>query len=524
MICKQCNKEFIISSEDKEFYQRIGVPEPTLCHECRRQRRLAFRNEMNLYQDKCDLCGKNIISAYSPDKQQKVYCQDCFWSDKWSAFDYNQNYDPTKSFFTQFQELMKKTPRIALINKEAENSEYCNFALRNKNSYLLFTCCECQDSFYAFRSFKNREICDALNVLNCELCYEIIDSVNCYNCLYVQHSSNCSNCFLGYDLADCHNCFGCTMQIRANYKIFNQQYSEAEYQQEINKLKSNLPVAFAKFNELKKQTIHKFADSVQCENCTGDVIYRSENCLNCFGLSDSENCKYCCDASHLKDCYDLDNDDNSELVYESIGSEHNYSHYFNDISWYNREINYCSLCFHSKNIFGCCSMIKGEFCILNKQYSEDEYNNLRKKIIEDIKKSKEYGEFFPIDISLFAYNETIAQDYYPLTKEEILQKGYQWKEEEKPNIQQASENIKKCVKCESIFRITPQENNFYNKLNIAKPEKCFKCRHRSRIALRNPRKIFKRNCAKCAKEIVTSYGPDRVEKIYCEDCYNKELY
>ena len=32
----------------------------------------------------------------------------------------------------------------------------------------------------------------------------------------------------------------------------------------------------------------------------------------------------------------------------------------------------------------------------------------------------EWGEFFPSSISPFGYNETVAQDYYPMTREEVF--------------------------------------------------------------------------------------------------------
>ena len=44
-----------------------------------------------------------------------------------------------------------------------------------------------------------------------------------------------------------------------------------------------------------------------------------------------------------------------------------------------------------------------------------------------------YGEFFPSELSPFCYNETIAQEYFPLTKEEATEQGYKWKEKEERN-------------------------------------------------------------------------------------------
>jgi CxxC-x17-CxxC domain-containing protein len=44
------------------------------------------------------------------------------------------------------------------------------------------------------------------------------------------------------------------------------------------------------------------------------------------------------------------------------------------------------------------------------------------------------------------------------------------------------------------------------------------------MAQRNPRKLYERKCHKCDKEIKTTYSPDRKELVYCEECYNKEIY
>jgi len=95
--CKKCTQNFEITNQDLEFYKKISpkfdwkvyeISAPTLCPDCRQQRRLSFRNERNLYRRKCDATGKSIISIYSPDKEYKVYNSDFWWSDKWDAMDY----------------------------------------------------------------------------------------------------------------------------------------------------------------------------------------------------------------------------------------------------------------------------------------------------------------------------------------------------------------------------------------------------------------------------------------------------
>ncbi|MCB9806736.1 hypothetical protein H6768_02390 [Candidatus Peribacteria bacterium] len=42
----------------------------------------------------------------------------------------------------------------------------------------------------------------------------------------------------------------------------------------------------------------------------------------------------------------------------------------------------------------------------------------------------EWGEFFPLTLSPFGYNETVAQDYFPISEKEAQKKGYKWKSDD----------------------------------------------------------------------------------------------
>ena len=63
--CQNCKKDFTIKSEDFSFYEKIKVPAPTWCPECRMIRRMNFRNERSLYKQNCALCKKSTISMYA---------------------------------------------------------------------------------------------------------------------------------------------------------------------------------------------------------------------------------------------------------------------------------------------------------------------------------------------------------------------------------------------------------------------------------------------------------------------------
>ena len=145
--CNECGASFQMSTSELQFLSqcspRIGerelpIPPPTLCPPCRRQRRLAWRNERSLFRRSCDKCDQNVISMYPPEAPYRVYCPSCYWSDDWSHTDYGRDVDFTKPIFEQFQELLTEVPLISLINVNSENSNYCHRIYGGRNNYMSF--------------------------------------------------------------------------------------------------------------------------------------------------------------------------------------------------------------------------------------------------------------------------------------------------------------------------------------------------------------------------------------------------
>ena len=91
-VCKKCNTSFEITDKDLEFYEKISpifdwkkylIPSPTLCPDCRQQRRLAFLNQVSLYKNKCLECWKDIISRFSVKSWKKNFCNECWSKEDW---------------------------------------------------------------------------------------------------------------------------------------------------------------------------------------------------------------------------------------------------------------------------------------------------------------------------------------------------------------------------------------------------------------------------------------------------------
>src|ERR1700687_3598884 len=99
--CQNCKASFMIEPDDFAFYEKIKVPSPTWCPDCRMLRRLLWRNERILYKRQCKAPGhsEGLISIFPEDTSHPVYDQEYWWSDDWDASTYGREYDFSKPFF-----------------------------------------------------------------------------------------------------------------------------------------------------------------------------------------------------------------------------------------------------------------------------------------------------------------------------------------------------------------------------------------------------------------------------------------
>jgi hypothetical protein len=566
-VCQNCKNDFTIEPDDFSFYDKIKVPPPTFCPECRMIRRMIWRNVRNLYRTNCSIegHGEKILSVYSSDKPLKVSDKEYWWSDKFNALDYGKDYDFSKPFFIQFIDLLKQVPLPNVGGINMINSDYTNMTIDSKNCYLVFSANRNENCYYSDGINDCKNSMDLLSSRSSDLLYESVDCNNCFSVSFGIKASGCIDSMFLYDCRNCSNCFGCWNLRNKQYYIFNEKYNKDEYFKKIKSFKIYSYVNLSKINDIYKnklaKSIRKFADITSSENVSGNSIEHSNNCHNAFDIFETNNSKYV--SRFLKgggsDNYDITTATNPELCYESngIGSSSNTKF---GIAGANTSDSYFifSCVSSSKNLFGCVSINKGEYCILNKQYTKEEYEELIPKIIKHMNdmpyidscgRIYKYGEFFPSDLSPFCYNETIAQEYFPLTKEQAIQQGYKWKEKEErnytidiknedipDNINDITDDIttkiiecahKDCNhQCTEAFKIIPEELTFYRRMNLPIPRLCPNCRHGERIIQRNPMKLWHRSCMKegCTNEFETSYAPERPEIVYCEKCYQGEVY
>jgi len=567
-ICQNCKKDFTIEPEDFKFYEKISVPSPTFCPHCRYIRRLLDRNEWTLYQRKCDATGENIVSIYKPEVPFPVYRQAEWWSDKWDALSYGQEIDFSRPFFEQFDELSRKVPHLAIVNSKSTNSEYTNQSEENKDCYMLAACGKNEKCMYSnWLQDSNYFVGDSYCLEKSELCYESLNCTRCHTSIYLHDSADCISCHFSIDLRGCSNCFGCVGLRNKNYCFFNKQLSKEEYEKRTEELlgtRDGIHRAQEKFREFSLKFPRKFYHGTKnMEFISGDYIEETGRTRESFNCRHNENVGYSQDAWYSKDSLDI-TEIWAELSYECQGCAVISRSIALRSTWDAFDSYYTNMSFGCSNLFGCIGLRQKHNCILNKQYSKEDYDELKAKLIEHMKKTGEWGEYFPASISPFAYNECTAWDYCPLSKEEAIAKGYTWydrperdykitiqardlpetigevgdgilKEVIGCDSQTSDEKKKNHPICTTAFQIHPMELEFYRKMNLPLPIKCFSCRRTDRFALRNPRQLWHRVCmceiknhdwhasGKCNNEFETSYAPDRPDIIYCEKCYNQEI-
>jgi len=548
--CTACKEQFIVTADDFGFYSKMDVPAPTLCPICRFKRRALWRNEMTLYSRRCDLCRKSIISMYHPTSPYTVYCQNCWDSDGWDPFSYGRDYNPTRPFFEQFLELLRAVPKTGTYATsdvgQNINSDYTNFAGGNKDCYLIFNAGPKNENCAYSRGLTNSK--DTFDAYYGDALERVYEGVNVQNSTGIAWGQNVTDSLNSWFLRNCsnlQNCFGCVNLRHKSYHFLNEPLAQREYEKRVASIlgsHSAIEKFKKQFEDFMLKFPHRASNNLKNKDVTGDYIFESKNCHNCFEASFCEDVRYASFIKYSKDCQDiLGHGRQSELLLEgvAVGSSIRVVG-----SWWvttSHDIEYSFACRSSKYCFGCDSVRGAQFTILNKQYPEGKYRELRKQIVEELTREGLYGLYFPPEIAPFAYNETVAQDNFPLTKERAIREGFRWQDDlqktmskETVQSQDVQDHIKDvpdsimretlvCTSCGRNYRIIAQELQFYRTMTLPLPRWCFYCRHIDRIRRRGPMKLFDRTCAKCAKPIKTNYAPERPEIVYCESCYQKEV-
>ncbi len=552
--CTQCGTSYSYTNEDLAMLDSLSpafkskkelIPPSPFCPRCRQQRRVCWRSERALHKRNCDLCGRHMLSMYEPETNYTVYCPDCFWSDKWNQDASGRAFDFSKTFAEQFNDLLHTAPLMSLTHVNAQNSEYCNRIYGGRNNYLSFIVLfDTESSLYSYYMMKCKDVCDVCTCQHCELCYDVTDGENSHQCFYSTRIRNCSDSYFLEDCIGCRHCYMCKNMVQKEYCIRNKQYSKEEYEkflieQPLHK-RSEVKKRKAEAREFFLSQPYRATMVLNCENAVGSNIFYMKDSHECYDFYESERMRYCTLGEKSHDCMDCYGFGYGEFCYETISFNNGHHNLFCAESTEASDLLY-SFCLlqNSHDCFGCVGLKKRSYCIFNKQYTQEEYEELVPKIIEHMRQTGEWGLYFPPALCPFSYNESAIQEHMPLPPDQARQIGFRWRDRDPREylpqsitLPDSIDNVKDeltkevlaCQGCGRNYKFVPQELTFYRQFRLPVPDHCHDCRHAARMATRPPRLLWDRTCDNCQKPIKASYPPERPEIVHCEECYLGLIY
>lgn len=559
-ICAVSGTEFAVFQSDVDFYSKISptfdgvkftIPTPTLCPEERQRRRLAWRNERKLYKRTCDATGKQIVTIYAPEKLYTVY-DTAFWRWDWrDAMQFGQDIDFKKSFTEQFWTLLTLVPKIGIMNDNGVNSEncaYCQDFAFGKNCYMCSWAWYLENCLYCDTEVvHSKYMVDSMVIGQSEYCYACDSSTKLYKCIYVSNAENSSNCFFSENIKWCNHCIMCDGLSNASYHYKNKPISKDTYDTLVKDIQQNFEKRKNDYMLYKNNeaTIKPSMTMVSCTSSFGNALYHAKDCVCVYDAHDPLRSKYVYGCDAAVDSHDITISWWPQRCYDSVTPDNGYNNARCIFTWKSKFCFYCDNCHSCSDCFGCVGLKHKQYCIFNKQYTKDEYEKNVALLIKHMQSTNEWWIFFDPKLCPFSYNETIAQEYFPIKKDQAKDLWFGWMEQEQPiNLPEKADSIQWSVLPQTIqeiddsiiqkiiicnltqkpFRITKEELQFYRSMNIPIPRIHPDVRHAERLNNKPWRTLHLRHCDKTGEKILSCYPPNTPFQVYSQEAYEKEIY
>jgi hypothetical protein len=544
--CEKCGQDFAILADDIPFYEKMDLPLPGMCMHCRFKYLLSFWVFGRFRIAKSALSGKTIITVFPESVPFPIYDKTEFVSDAWDPLTYGKDYDLSRPFIDQFVELQSVVPHPHQSGIKNVNCDWTDDMWESKDAYLTRSALHLENVLYGYRILNCKNCVDIAMSWDLERSYDCLYCFKSYNLKYSFNSRDCMDSLFLYDCRNCQNCFMCWNLRNQKYCILNQQYTKEEYEKKLKEynLKSRAVVDELKrefWEHIKQDAIHRQDYNLQAINSPGNFLNNDKNCYECYFIEDSENCRYAF-RGRSKEVFDAVGVLDCEKCSLEVQTSYDYNNFcclYSNNCRYSAYLDFCEEC---ENCFGCVGVRKKKYCILNKQYTKEEYESLIEKIKADMKKRGEWGKFLPLSAAYCGYNITLGQMMFPMTKEEAIKFGAKWEEPKEPHydniinagnlpdsIDQVGDDIVKqrilCPESKLSYNITKDELAFYKEHGIPLPRRQFDWRTIERFKPFSMMAIRQKgNCYLCNKEIEHYYSPELdFKKIACLECYQREV-
>ncbi|MFN8390241.1 MAG: hypothetical protein U0136_08135 [Bdellovibrionota bacterium] len=527
---------------ERDICRRHDIPLPVAPAAERLRSLFAFRSGHYLWPTRCERTGKRILSATPPSKGYKIYDVDAWLADDWDAKDFGRPYDFTRPFFEQFSDLLSVVPisNVSGGHASLENSGYCNFVSAAKNCYLIFSGSSIEDCLYGRFLYRSRNLIDCFYARDCELCYSCRDIEQSYGLSFSSGCSACSESTFLENCRSCRNCYCCSNLVRKEFYWMNEPLSPSEWHARRNAVdlgnRDVLNREKARAREFFISQPTRAIYGTHSEGSTGNYLHQTKDCFESYLISESELIDHCVWMNNAKSCaFVVGFGNGSELLYNSVGVGNSAFQVFFSAQCRGsvRDLEYCFLTeAGSHDCFGCVSVRRSQFCILNKQYSESEYRELLSRVKAHMRSTGEYGRFFPNRLAPSPYNQSDAAFAFPLDRESAEGLGFGWGDEPSTNAASSAvapnhialadhtvlDQVFQCTATKRGYKFQRKELEFLQSARIALPsESPFeRIRQSASFLLWKPTALI--SCAGCGENCTSVFDP-KLRPILCEGCY-----
>ncbi|MDA1038209.1 MAG: hypothetical protein O2877_00795 [bacterium] len=548
-ICAITGEKWMMGEEEIGWYKKFNMPPSKLSQNTRWKWEAYYDIGYQFWWNKHFDTGKPVLSFHHPATGVRVL------PDKeWHARDFSNIQKPldlNRPFFDQMQALLREVPMPATFNKEEPENSIALFSFGDRDSYFTFACRSAR-SFFLIGAFDVEDTSAVFLSSESSKSHSVLHSHRIYNCRYVRESFDCMDSVFLFDCRNCKNCFGASNKRNAEYVWFNEQLSKSEWERrraEVDLGSRRVVEDHMRHFEklLLEESVWPESFNFGSEDAIGDYLNQATRCYYCFdsekGAVDNywsawmygaptQNA-FCWGAVNSSECYlCVSSPESSRLKcsYRSTRCE---------------QSEYLFGCIDCVNCFGCIGIKNKQFCILNKQYSEEDYWNLVDQLKCQLLEDGSYGEYFPTTMATTYVPENGAVLYAGASESDMRalgglvfdpeSEGATGKDRVDLAMARRVEEIPDSIDdlsddwigvpiydshTKRTFAFLKPEVEYYRKMRIAPPAEHFVLRMKQLSDVGQKAQFIHKHCSACSKEIVVSVNlryPDR--KIYCRDCY-----
>ena len=554
--CQLTGEKWFMDEIEIVWYRHFNVPPSKYSPQTRMKLLYGYVAIFDVWYNRHALTGKPTISNVHPATGIRVLPDQ-----EWFGTDFTEkgmDMDLSQPFFHQYYTLSRAVPRAAGNHYvlPVRSTAFISFGDEDSHFVLASQSKRCTSCVNAYDAEDSAEVA---RMRTGNLCCNVIHSDRLHHCSFVRESFDCMDSSFLFDCRNCSFCFGATNKRNRKYLWWNEQLSKEEWERRragVDLASWEVRKEYEEFfRVLVTNAVWPENFNLGGKNAFGEYLHDCHDIRDAYyvesaGSYNLDHVAYGVGETPSHDVYGGFAIMGSSDCYQCLGMDNSSQIKFAlsvNANGFNCE--YCDSCFNCEHCFGCVGLRHKKFCILNKQYTEEEYW----KTLDELKcimlDRGEYGDLPPAKFSTQVCETSGLGVVYGAGKEECQlfgaadirpsDEGAEGPEIDPSLIRPISEIPDRIVPedIETVskktwwdehmgrrFAYLKPELELYQRLNIAPP----RARPTRRIVdlyqqMNMP--IFEeRACASCGKGVAVAKNaayPSR--KIYCKSCYLQYL-